>query len=179
MPHYFYRNNGNANDWIAFKLVGTVSNRSGIGAKIRVQATIGGRTIWQMRELCRGNLAQDDLRVHFGLGEAANARVVRIEWPSGIVQELTDVPARQFLTITEHQEYGDPPPRFNSVTPSPAGCQIVIGEPAANARYMLEASPDLVTWTKLLARTSAGGAHEFLDVQAANHARRFYRLVVP
>jgi len=45
-----YRNNGNGNSWVKIKLVGTLSNRSGIGAKVRVQARIGGRTFWQMRE---------------------------------------------------------------------------------------------------------------------------------
>lgn len=95
------------------------------------------------------------------------------------MQELTDVLARQFLTITEHQAYTGAPPRFNGVTQSATGCRIVIGEPAAGVRYVLEASADLVTWNKQLARTSAGGTHEYLDTQAANQVVRFYRLLVP
>jgi hypothetical protein len=43
-----YRNNGNSNGWINIKLVGTTSNRSAIGAKVRVNASIGGKTFWQM-----------------------------------------------------------------------------------------------------------------------------------
>jgi hypothetical protein len=68
-----YRNHGNGNHWISFKLIGTRSNRSAIGAKVRVQATIFGKTYWQMREVGTGNIAQNDLRPHFGLGDALPA----------------------------------------------------------------------------------------------------------
>ena len=44
---------------------------------------------------------QNEPVAHFGLGDATNAEMVRIEWPSGIVQELRDVAARQFLTVIE------------------------------------------------------------------------------
>ena len=49
-----YHNDGNTNAWLEVKLVGTVSNRSAIGAKVRVHATIGGKTFWQMREINTG-----------------------------------------------------------------------------------------------------------------------------
>lgn len=65
------------------------------------------------------------------------------------------------------------------MTPSAEGCQVLIAEPEANARYVLEDSTDLVSWTKRLARTSTGETHEFLDTHATNQAVRFYRLVVP
>jgi hypothetical protein len=52
---HLYRNNalgvGNANHWLKVKLNGQASNRSGIGAKIRVKATVGGRELWQLREI--------------------------------------------------------------------------------------------------------------------------------
>ena len=51
---FLYRNNGNLNSWLKLKLIGTVSNRSAIGAKVRVKATIGGKTFWQMREFSGG-----------------------------------------------------------------------------------------------------------------------------
>jgi hypothetical protein len=53
-PEVLYRNHGNGNHWISFKLVGTRSNRSAIGAKVRVRATIFGKTYWQMREIGGG-----------------------------------------------------------------------------------------------------------------------------
>jgi len=54
-----------------------------------------------MREVAGGNRAQNDLRPHFGLGNAANLTPVRIEWPSGTVQELTNVASDQSLTVIE------------------------------------------------------------------------------
>ena len=100
-----YRNNGNSNAWIKIKLVGTVSNRSAIGAKVRVQANIRGSAFWQMREINTGSgFGAGPLDAHFGLGDATNIDLVRIEWPSGIVQTMTNVPPRQFLTVVEHQE---------------------------------------------------------------------------
>ena len=46
-----YRNNGNTNHWLKLALVGTVSNRSAIGAKVRVKTTSRGKTFWQLREI--------------------------------------------------------------------------------------------------------------------------------
>ena len=99
-----YHNNGNTNSWLEVKLVGTVANRSAIGAKVRVHATIGGKSFWQLREINNGGgWSVVPLVAHFGLGDATNADTVRIEWPSGIVQTLTNVAPRQVLTVVEHQ----------------------------------------------------------------------------
>ncbi len=96
-----YHNEGNSNHWAMFNLVGNASNKSAIGAKVRVKATIGGKTVWQVREISGGNINQQDLRPHFGLGDATNIDLVRIEWPSGNVQEMTDVTVDKILKITE------------------------------------------------------------------------------
>jgi len=98
-----YHNNGNSNSWLLVKLAGTRSNHAAIGAKVRVQATIHGVNLWQMREISGGHGcgSQNDLRAHFGLGDAAVVETVRIEWPSRVIQEFQDVPARQLLTVTE------------------------------------------------------------------------------
>src|SRR5438552_18836701 len=80
-----YHNNGNSNAWLEVKCVGTVSNRSAIGAKVRAQATTGGRTFWQLREINGGGVYNSmPLVAHFGLGDATNVELLRIEWPSGI-----------------------------------------------------------------------------------------------
>ena len=105
---FLYRNNGNANAWLKLKLVGSVANRSAIGAKVRVRTVISGASRWQMREITAGDFGMNSLIAHFGLGDATNADLVRIEWPSGAVQELHDVAPRQLLTLTE-------PPRLNAV----------------------------------------------------------------
>jgi hypothetical protein len=85
-----FRNLGGGNSWISLELQGVVSNRDGIGA--RVFATAGGVT--QLREQDNGvhRFAQNHQRLHFGL--AANELVdLRIEWPSGTVDEHVGVPA--------------------------------------------------------------------------------------
>jgi len=98
-----YRNNGNTNAWLTLKLEGRLSNRAAIGAKVRVKATIGSRAFWQLREISGGGGlgSQNDLRAGFGLGDATQVDLVRIEWPSGIVQVLHDIAPRQFLTLIE------------------------------------------------------------------------------
>jgi hypothetical protein len=49
-----YRNETNSNGWLKVRLIGTVSNRSAIGAKVRVHATVGGKGFWQVREISTG-----------------------------------------------------------------------------------------------------------------------------
>jgi len=99
--HKLFRNLGNTNHWIKFKLVGTASNRDAIGAKVRVQATIAGQSVSQMQEVNGGYAIQNDTRLNFGLGDATNVDLVRIEWPSGNVQELSAQSADRIVTVTE------------------------------------------------------------------------------
>jgi hypothetical protein len=105
-----YRNNGNSNHWITIQCEGRLSNRSAIGAKVRVKATIHDQVLWQMRDISGGGGlgSQNDLRAAFGLGDATNVAVVRVEWPSGIVQQLTNLAARQFLTLIEPEAFITP-----------------------------------------------------------------------
>lgn len=105
-----YHNDGNGNAWLNVKLVGTVSNRSAIGAKVRVNASYRGQSRWQMGEIVSGDGESNQsnaLNAAVGLGEATIIDTVRVEWPSGAVQELYDVVPRQFLTITEPYCAGD------------------------------------------------------------------------
>ena len=163
------------------KLDGRASNRSGIGAKVRALATINGQAIWQMREISCGNAisGQNGLLAHFGLGNATNVTTLRIEWPSGIVQELPNVAANQSLTVVESQGYPGASPQFSGVTNDASGAKLAFTEPAANIRYILEASTNLVNWTKLMARTSIGVTTNYTDTRAPNYTSRFYRLQVP
>ena len=88
--------NGN---WLRIEPRGVMSNRDGIGARIIVVAD--GRE--QVREIAAGssNKGQNMLPAHFGLGRAAKADSVEIRWPSGVVQNMWDIPANQQLTVTE------------------------------------------------------------------------------
>jgi len=177
----FYRNNGNSNHWLKVNLVGKTSNRLGIGAKVKVLANIGAQSVWQLRSITGQHswVGDNGLLAHFGLGDATNVTALRIEWPSGIVQVVTNVAANQFLTVVESQGYAGAPPEFSDVTNGSDAAQLSFTEPLAGSRYILEASSNLVTWTKLMARTSAGSTAQFTDTGATNYTRRFYRLQVP
>jgi hypothetical protein len=103
-----YRNDwGNAQDYLRVRLVGTRSNRDGIGARVRVTVRQGDTP--QLRELRGGSnfLAHDERVLHFGLGEGdAPVAEVRVLWPTPggrVEQVLTDVARNQVLTITEPQ----------------------------------------------------------------------------
>jgi enediyne biosynthesis protein E4 len=93
--------NNTAHDGHALEVgvVGVKSNRNGIGARVTITAQ--GRT--QMREVKSGSsyLGQNDLRVHFGLGDATRVERIDVRWPAGDVETIRDVPADQMLTVTE------------------------------------------------------------------------------
>lgn len=102
-PDFLYHNNGNGNHWLTLRLTGTVSNRSAIGAKVWLKATINNNPVWQFREISAQSsyCGENDLRVHFGLGNATVADSVKIEWPLGIKEYFTSLPADHFLDAIE------------------------------------------------------------------------------
>ena len=81
---------GNARNSIEIRVVGTRSNRDGLGTRLTV--TAGGRT--QVREIKSGSsyLGQNDLRAHVGLGEAARVDRIDVRWPAGQTESIRDVP---------------------------------------------------------------------------------------
>jgi hypothetical protein len=179
--NYLYRNAGNTNGWLAVNLVGRLSNHAAIGARVKVQATIGGVKRWQLRQITGGTgwSGGNELRANFGLGDATNVDLVRIEWPSGIVQTLTNVAPRQFLTIVEHQVAVPKRPVLADVARAANGVVNLsaVGDP--NLLYLLEASTNLVNWTWLGVRSNATGTVQFSDPWATNYTSRFYRVTVP
>ena len=98
-PSLYRNDGGNGKHWIAFKLEGTRSNRDAIGARVEIEA--GGRK--QISEVRSGGnyLSQDDMRIHFGLGEARRVDRVRIRWPNGNIEELGNFEADRYVTIRE------------------------------------------------------------------------------
>ena len=85
--------------WIILKLKGTRSNRSAIGA--RVKLVVNGRP--QYGEVRSGGsyLSQNDLRLHFGLGTATRIERIEVSWPSGVRQILRDQTCDRVLAIQE------------------------------------------------------------------------------
>lgn len=88
-----------ANHWLTLQLVGTKSNCDAIGTQLSVHTSKGV----QLRITKGGSsyASSHDPRVNLGLGSDDKARKVEIRWPSGITQELLDVPADQFLLVHE------------------------------------------------------------------------------
>ena len=96
----FLRNNrGNDSNWIILDLVGTKSNRDGIGCRIKIISDSSVQT--SQKKSTTGYLSQNDSRIHFGLGEAANVDQIEIRWPSGTYQVLKNTASNQILKITE------------------------------------------------------------------------------
>jgi hypothetical protein len=92
-------NDGGRGNALLVRIVGTKSNRSGVGT--RLVLTTGPHR--QVREVQSGSsyLTQNDLRAHFGLGTASRADRLEIRWPSGVVDTVENVAANQIVTIRE------------------------------------------------------------------------------
>jgi enediyne biosynthesis protein E4 len=88
------------NHWISLKLVGTKSNRMGIGAQIHITGE-DGKQQWNEVTTSVGYTSASDSRVHFGLGKNARIKEIDIRWPSSIRQSLENVAADQILTVEE------------------------------------------------------------------------------
>ena len=87
------------NHWIAFRTIGTKSNRDGIGARISLQA--GGRL--RVDEVRSGSSysSNSDMRVHFGLGTTDKIDFVQVRWPSGLVERFENLPVNAIHDLKE------------------------------------------------------------------------------
>ncbi len=87
------------NHWIILNLVGTKSNRDGLGTKVKITTSQGSQ--FNHATTAVGYNSSSDKRVHFGLGDATVIDRIELSWPSGIKQVLSNVKADQILTVTE------------------------------------------------------------------------------
>jgi enediyne biosynthesis protein E4 len=112
-PPSILKNYGDKKNWIVFKLTGTQSNRDGIGARVTLMT--GSQK--QIDEVRSGGsfISQNDLRLHFGLGDAIQADRVEIAWPSGKKEVLLNVKANQIVALKEGQT------TVSRQTPQPKG----------------------------------------------------------
>jgi len=96
------------NNWLKVKCEGTISNRGGIGAKVR----IGVNDVWQMREISSqtGFGGQSSPIAFFGIGDATSVDQVRVLWPSGMISEINHVSSNQLLVVTETDPIPNTPP---------------------------------------------------------------------
>jgi enediyne biosynthesis protein E4 len=100
-PALLFRNTGATNHSLRIKLVGTKSNRDGIGSVVKVTA---GNDV-QFKALCSGSsyLSSSELVLTFGLAAHGQADAIEVRWPSGQVDHLTNVAAGQIITVKEGQ----------------------------------------------------------------------------
>ena len=96
---YLFHNEGGNNLSLRVKLSGTKSNRDGIGAVVRV--TTGKDQQWQTVHSGSSYLSQSELVLTFGLAEKTKADSIEVQWPSGQVDKLSNLPAGQTITIQE------------------------------------------------------------------------------
>jgi enediyne biosynthesis protein E4 len=98
-----YLNTGNTNHWLTIDCIGKFSNRSAIGARIKVKSVISGNPTWQMREIDgQSGYCGQTLQQHFGIGDATIVDSLKIEWPSGQRDIFTNVACNRHLTIVEN-----------------------------------------------------------------------------
>jgi enediyne biosynthesis protein E4 len=98
-PVALFRNDGVTNNSLRVRLLGTRSNRDGIGAL--VTANVGGQKHSQMLRSGSSYLSQSELILTFGLGEKKKVDSLDVRWPSGQVDTLKDVAGQQMITIRE------------------------------------------------------------------------------
>jgi hypothetical protein len=92
------------NHWVTFRLVGAGGNRDAIGARVTV--TSGGRA--QIAEVRGGGsyLSHNDLRAHFGLGDADRVSRLEVRWPGGAVETIDGLDADRFYVVREGEGVG-------------------------------------------------------------------------
>jgi enediyne biosynthesis protein E4 len=100
-PAVLFRNGEAKNHGLRLKLVGTKSNRDGIGSVVRV--TAGSDAQSQMLRSGSSYLSSSELVLTFGLGSHTQADAIEVRWPSGQVDHLTNVPADQIVSVKEGQ----------------------------------------------------------------------------
>ena len=98
-PALLRNDGGNSNNWLGIKLVGSKSNRDGIGAIVSIKAG----DLHQSKQLLGGTsyCSASDHRLLFGLGKNKQVEEVKVKWPSGSTSTLTDVNSNRYLTIKE------------------------------------------------------------------------------
>ena len=99
LPTLLRNDGGNQNNWLVVKTIGTKSNRDGIGARVKIRC--GKQT--QINEVRSGSsyLSQNDLRVHFGLGQNHTIDLFEVSWPSGLTEIYDKVSINQIFVARE------------------------------------------------------------------------------
>jgi len=98
-PQLLRNDGGNSNHWLEIFLIGTKSNRDGVGARVKVSA--GDLTLYDQRKGGMSYQSAQDPRLHFGLGPHSSVDAVEIQWPCGSVTKLAGFKSDRIIAIKE------------------------------------------------------------------------------
>jgi hypothetical protein len=98
-PQLLRNDGGNANHWLEILLIGTKSNRDGVGARVKLSA--GDLVLYDQRKGGMSYQSAQDPRLHFGLGQRTTVDSIEITWPSGMTTKLANVKADQTIAVKE------------------------------------------------------------------------------
>jgi enediyne biosynthesis protein E4 len=110
-PQLLRNDGGNANHWMQILLIGTKSNRDGVGARIKISA--GDLVQTEQRKGGMSYQSAHDPRLHFGLGQHDHVDKIEIVWPSGAITRLSNIKSDQIIAVREGEGLVDRKfPRF-------------------------------------------------------------------
>jgi hypothetical protein len=112
-PQLLRNDGGNTNHWMEILLIGTKSNRDGVGARVKVSA--GELILYDQRKGGMSYQSAQDPRLHFGLGQHGMVDALEIIWPSGVVTKFANLKADQIIAVKEESGIVQRP--FPRVTP--------------------------------------------------------------
>jgi enediyne biosynthesis protein E4 len=98
-PQLLRNDSGNADHWLEILLIGTKSNRDGVGARMKL--TAGNLALYDQRKGGVSYQSAHDPRLHFGLGQRTKIDSLEIIWPSTVVTRLENLKADQIITVQE------------------------------------------------------------------------------
>jgi hypothetical protein len=98
-PQLLRNDGGNSNHWLQILLIGSKSNRDGVGARVKVSA--GNLILHDQRKGGMSYQSAQDPRLHFGLGPHSNVDAIEIFWPSGSVTRLASIKSDQIIAVNE------------------------------------------------------------------------------
>ena len=98
-PQLLRNDGGNANHWLEILLIGTQSNRDGVGARVKVSAR--DLILYDQRKGGMSYQSAQDPRLHFGLGPHSSVDTVEIRWPGGSLTKLVNLKSDQIIAVKE------------------------------------------------------------------------------
>ena len=102
-PTLLRNDGGNGHNWLKVQVVGSRSNRDGVGTRIRLVAD--GRSQWRTVSGASSYLSHNDIRTHFGLGEQRQAERIEIVWPDGTTYDICNIPANKLLVVHQGRDH--------------------------------------------------------------------------